>query len=127
VTTDKIAEALRRLVVACERDLDTRRCAESMLRALNGARAALLTAQPEAVGEPTWRPIETAPKDGPAVLLGWFELPGMSGREVGFWHTRESAWCNYHRVLHNKDYPPTHWMPLPAPPTRHPTKEAENG
>jgi hypothetical protein len=66
---------------------------------------------------PGWQDIETAPKDGTDVLLGWFELPGMKIRRVGFWHDRENAWVEDHGVLHNQDSPPTHWMPLPAPPS----------
>lgn len=63
-----------------------------------------------------WRPIETAPKDGTDVLLGWFELPGMNMRRVGHWHPRENAWIDTHRVLHNQWSFPTHWHRLPEPP-----------
>lgn len=63
-----------------------------------------------------WQPIATAPRDGEYVLLGWFELPGQNMRSVGFWHSREKAWCDTHQVLHNERSHPTHWAPLLSPP-----------
>jgi hypothetical protein len=63
-----------------------------------------------------WQPIETAPKDGTDVLLGWFELPGMKMRRVGHWHPRENAWIDTHHVLHNQHSFPTHWAALLDPP-----------
>lgn len=59
-----------------------------------------------------WQPIETAPKDGTRVLgcdgscveviffikgRGWFN----QSAEISLWNV----------------FPPTHWMPLPQPPT----------
>jgi hypothetical protein len=72
--------------------------------------------------EPEWQPIETAPKDGTLILLG---------RSKGVWagkytpvftsgYRPDSAWQS---MLLNHDHmaeryaPPTHWMPLPQPPT----------
>jgi hypothetical protein len=67
-----------------------------------------------------WLPIETAPKDGSAVL-GYF--PGYDGvsfarRDViamywsgwggGIWDCASSG--------HHIHQSPTHWMPLPSPP-----------
>lgn len=63
-----------------------------------------------------WRPIETYDKQtAPEVLLGWFdpdipESPGM--QRVGFWHSRERAFCDTHQVLHNQQSHPTHWKLL---------------
>jgi hypothetical protein len=70
-----------------------------------------------------WRPIETAPKDGTRVDL-WAKswLPAfdrfeskrfadcvwMNGDQMC---NRPPYWLNLH-----KDWHPTHWMPLPAPP-----------
>lgn len=65
-----------------------------------------------ALGEREWQPIETAPKDGSLVLLclsphrGYLECP----RKVGGWWDDKwnifgGSWC------------PTHWQPLPTPPT----------
>jgi hypothetical protein len=73
----------------------------------------------------SWQPIETAPKDGAAVLVG---------NEHGCWvaqykpvylsgYRPDDPWCslmlNHEHmrkagVLHFA--PPTHWMPLPYPP-----------
>lgn len=72
-----------------------------------------------------WEPIETAPKDGTSVLLGYldksgrfavksarFELITAFPRKEGPW----SAWvCTMDPCLVCQRA--THWMPLPAPPT----------
>lgn len=70
-----------------------------------------------------WKPIDDEIKASQQeVLLGWFTSFGFDGQndpapmyDVGFWHSREKAWCNTHRVLHNQHSHPTHYMPLPAP------------
>lgn len=57
-----------------------------------------------------WRPIETAPKRTD-VLAGWADRPHwlpqvLQQDDAGMWFNGEES-----------DYrPPTHWMPLPAPP-----------
>lgn len=63
-----------------------------------------------------WQPIETAPKDGTRILLGYFPETGGSGCEVAWWHSTHTKWCG--RVLLNADghFSPTHWMPLPPAP-----------
>lgn len=72
-----------------------------------------------------WQPIETAPRDGTAVLgygvapysedgmeitvVCWVEnekFPHLSG-----WHSRYSGFEDL-----NTSRQPTHWMPLPEPP-----------
>ena len=63
-----------------------------------------------------WQPIETAPKDGGRILL---YVPPY-GPSCG--HYRESGWGRgtsnwYAASVLNKEAEPTHWMPLPAPPT----------
>lgn len=69
-----------------------------------------------------WQPIETAPKDGTVVLLFVPESTDTDGVRVGFfsywaaygdWYGDESA----SHSLSNLYGKPTHWMPLPAPPT----------
>jgi hypothetical protein len=69
-----------------------------------------------------WQPIATAPKDGTAVLIGWADCgarPIISEPDI----------ADYERW----DCPPTHWMPLPAPPSsdavdRHaPHRESDEG
>lgn len=78
-----------------------------------------------------WQAIESAPKDGRAMLLGHFNSHGN-------WRTIRGAWCSadaiaetweneadegwYEMAVEADDTPsawwtePTHWMPLPAPP-----------
>lgn len=65
-----------------------------------------------------WKPIETAPKDGTIVLLGWDDdchIPSVGCFNVnkGLWYCdRQWRWEDGHM----KECPPTHWMPLPEPP-----------
>lgn len=77
-----------------------------------------------------WKPIETAPKDGTAILLfepidekyiGQFtqgpKLGEMLGIGVGKWHVSDydEYWADYfdlETLMRN----PTHWMHLPEPP-----------
>lgn len=59
-----------------------------------------------------WQHIDTAPKDGSEVLLcsAWHQIV-IAWFKVGEWHYsfgRNATWP--------EDYP-THWMPLPEPPT----------
>jgi hypothetical protein len=78
------------------------------------------------VGEVThtmmeWQLIETAPKDGTAVLL---YLPGIDppvrvGRYVAKGPLRSDYWFYYAGVVklpRDRDIVPSHWMPLPAAP-----------
>lgn len=69
-----------------------------------------------------WHPIETAPKDGTAILVSnergaWFakyEPVYQSGyRPENPWF---SLMLNHDHMRTGKPYAPTHWMPLPAPP-----------
>ena len=70
-----------------------------------------------------WQPIETAPKDGTRVLLTeewgvvigrWCEEAQLGLCEEGpGWQVFECDDCWYSVAAEN----PTHWMPLPAPPT----------
>ncbi len=79
-----------------------------------------------------WRPIETAPKDGVAVLVMRDIWPGAKGGRaeecnghntyVAAWWSGErggqGAWVCYMDAVCDPICPiePTHWMPLPAPP-----------
>jgi hypothetical protein len=56
----------------------------------------------------TWRPIETAPRDESAVLLADTDCL----MEIGWWH--RGAWRHGPKGY---KIAPTHWMPIPAPPT----------
>ena len=69
-------------------------------------RAAPPTAQAEG-----WRPISTAPRDGTEVLA---DTSGL-GRVVVYWDDEESQWGTGLGYLDRGA--PTHWMPLPPPPT----------
>lgn len=72
--------------------------------------AALAAPAPEG-----WRPIDTAPKDGTRILLGCFSAPKHRKMEgtvaVAGWS--EAGWGPFNPLW----WPPTHWMPLPTPPT----------
>ena len=81
-----------------------------------------------------WQPIETAPKTGRTLLLGyhnalgkWRTLRGewMSAERIDEWEEPEGCdegW--YETSVENDDIPncwptnPTHWMPLPEPPVQ---------
>lgn len=62
-----------------------------------------------------WQPIETAPKDGSEVLVC---KPFMDGwaHYVVFW-LRDKGWTVWSNAEGWELAEPTHWMPLPAPPT----------
>jgi hypothetical protein len=62
-------------------------------------------------GQPQWRPIETAPKDG-TVLLGY---DNGFGREIVWWSVPMNEWYSDGEPL--EFWTPTHWMPLPDAPT----------
>lgn len=71
-----------------------------------------------------WQPIETAPKDGRRLLLGWVDGQVTEGfwrwkQPPGFPNYRWSDdWIGWTRVeFEDKGINPTHWMPLPEPPT----------
>ena len=62
---------------------------------------------------PKWKSIETAPKDGTPILgyqRGWF----INGGEINIttWNPIWGTW-----QIPSSDWRPTHWMPLPDPPT----------
>lgn len=76
-----------------------------------------------------WQPIETAPKDGTIILVGW-RLPedtemqewfvmqwghiqrnGLFPGDVGMWVAPNGS------MTWHETNGPTHWMPLPEPPS----------
>lgn len=73
-----------------------------------------------------WRSIESAPKDGTAILIARF-YSGFGDQveaRVAYWDEEETHSVDPYRwhvedaakgFNHHKDWP-THWMPLPAPP-----------
>jgi len=79
-------------------------------RAVTSAIAPTLRAQG------AWQPIETAPKDGTPVHLGFQRMAGFD--VVAHWS--DGDWSlsgdGRHAERLNGRPPPTHWRPLPAPP-----------
>lgn len=71
-----------------------------------------------APAEETWQPIETAPKDGTTVLVAfwlWNDRKNGYGYQVAEWcGDADGEWQTQEDVTL---YPPTHWRPLPAPPS----------
>lgn len=83
--------------------------------------------------ESSWRSIETAPKDGRTLLLGYYNSHGN-------WRTMRGQWMSEDYIAEHWEDPddeqpgwfetsveaddipncwriePSHWMPLPAPP-----------
>ena len=66
----------------------------------------------------TWQPIETAPRDGTYILLGYTqqgdEMPTGLFVGVGSLHENGKLWVI--NSWDNEKAWPTHWMPLPDPP-----------
>lgn len=62
----------------------------------------------------TWQPIDTAPKDGTAIMA-WCICQttgdGFFVSDLGFWEPRQLWLSGDHGPVN-----PTHWMPLPEPP-----------
>ena len=67
-----------------------------------------------------WQPIETA-LDGHDVVVPLFHLlagrhkDGMRWIDVGLWNSVYECWQSVNGELRRLD--PTHWMPLPKPPS----------
>jgi hypothetical protein len=75
-----------------------------------------------------WQPIETAPKDGTKILVGWFigadgqDISDMQRVSVAQWQDEDESECGvkgwwdaattavYGGMI---DPQPTHWMPIP--------------
>lgn len=100
--------------------------------AWQAARASLPPAPEPVAG---WQSIETAPKDGRTMLVGYFNSNGKWRTMRGRWYSQETIedeWEDpdlagegwYETVVESDDYPncwwtePTHWMPLPPAPTK---------
>jgi len=92
--------------------------------------------QPTQEPREEWRPIETAPKDGTVVDV-WlgdadeieraFYCTGGTRRSPGWWWYQGKWRPNGGLTVFLTLVQPTHWQPLPAPPTRHSTKEDHDG
>lgn len=64
-----------------------------------------------------WQPIETAPKDGTPMLLTYWNDQTQDTLPVtsGFWSRLSDRWWS---EISQKGCKPTHWMPLPLPPSQ---------
>lgn len=142
--TDKIADKLRRAINRGMEGAGTLPAKEAVKvrpsdwhAIIDIASAAIVALDAKEAGG--WQPIESAPKDGEAVLLykpderrvgeyiiaGYFgEWPGdgecwiaCAGKPLGYFSEWQQAPQGY----------PTHWQPLPAPPSRLLNKEDRNG
>ncbi len=69
----------------------------------------------EAQRERTWRPMESAPKDG-TEFVGQYPW----GWRVVTWHSHHMCWWE---CGHGSIEPPRNWMPLPAAPVDPPREE----
>jgi hypothetical protein len=70
-----------------------------------------------------WQPIDTAPKDGTAILI-WPAQSALTGSTecmtisyVVRWHDWKEAWIEASGEEYDTFYP-THWMPLPLAPKK---------
>lgn len=104
--------------------------ADFIAGAVNYARSILSApSQAETAGGDGWQPIETAPKEQQPILLAL-----DSGRfgdirrapAVAFWSPKDQAWRYWYGEDFDIPAKPTHWRPLPAPPTPAPAG-AEGG
>lgn len=69
----------------------------------------------------TWQPIDSAPKDG-APIIGWCRRAYCAEPRVMVSVHRGGGRMRWASIPGNWDCIPTHWMPLPKPPT----EEGEN-
>jgi hypothetical protein len=117
---DAIAETVGEFMSAADRAYRGNvQCADMILARLRSAPDSVRL-ELAALFNP-WRPIETAPKDGtPLVLFSPYDADlNCKGGLIwvsGGWRVDRSGW----RGDHAKE-PPTHWLPLPAPPSENKT------
>lgn len=83
--------------------------AEARAKALDEGRMAAERAVVE------WQPIETAPRDGTAILAYGEHLPTYFYAII--FERGEWKYCSQGKGWAAPPGMPTHWMPLPAPPT----------
>lgn len=66
-----------------------------------------------------WQPIETAPKMRGVLLWADTSTPDFPNWRMGsgYFHDGMNVWIWEGEQVRGWAHPPTHWMPLPAPPT----------
>lgn len=122
---ERMREALEKIASGEEEEYDEELRAPVIVpmdaeRLSDIARAAL-SALPRAEADDGWRTIESAPKDGTRLLVFG---GGADKVEVCAWCERVGAWDLDHTMLEDWDNQPdgysrpSHWRPLPAPPTQ---------
>lgn len=62
-----------------------------------------------------WRPIETAPKNGERIIVGYGRQSGFPVKVVRF-NTTHNHWMHYGDADIWVERDATHWMPLPPTP-----------
>lgn len=67
------------------------------------------------LAEREWRPIDTAPKDVTVVLLYRYRRGSLSW-SICYWDAEQCDWVKYDSP-DSSFTDPTHWMPLPEPPS----------
>lgn len=77
-------------------------------------RAALASRPEPSVEEVVWQPIESAPTDGRSVLVFCPRASDHGYERIRLTWQKDGKW----QGANNTSWPPTHWMPLPAPPTK---------
>ena len=64
--------------------------------------------------KPEWQAIETAPRDGPCVILVQMNPPNPYGGWPFMGEFRDGAWRIH---IDGQIVEPTHWMHMPEPPS----------
>jgi len=62
-----------------------------------------------------WQPIETAPKDGTDILVGYGRQSSFPMKIVWF-NTLHKFWSHYGDAVLGLENNATHWLPIPPPP-----------
>ena len=124
-TPDDIAAAVKELTgIVDDLRLYARETeAGPVIRGRANFQAASLSRVADMLAAMGWQGIETAPKDGKAVLL-------VSGnwQTVGMWYVHRACWVSNgpSYTSYSPDEQPTHWMPSPNRQRRGTTMDDDN-
>jgi hypothetical protein len=69
----------------------------------------------KATSKSVWMSIETAPKDGRTIIVGFARQSGFPVKVVKF-NRINNYWSHYGEWEPGLENNATHWMPLPQPP-----------